>query len=134
MKRAPNGEIQLLASNAEIYGESLQYERAHRNLGYWGSEDDVAAGVVEVPARGSYSVAFEYACDESNGGNAFTLSVGEATVTGEVEATGGWERFAEKEVGAISLTPGTNRIAVRATEKPKDFLFDLRGIVLRPKQ
>ena len=66
---ANDGSITLRASNASIFGDSLTFEPEFGNLGYWHSLNDRAIWTFRVDRPGTYSVAMEWACDDSCAGN-----------------------------------------------------------------
>lgn len=128
----PSGEITLPADAAEIYGDTLRYERHHQNLGYWGSSNDVAVWRLAVDPGGTFEVALTYACAPSTAGNAFVIRAGESSRTGVAVGTDSWDDYREFNAGTIEIAPGTDCISIQAAGTLKDYLFDLRRMVLRP--
>jgi hypothetical protein len=126
------GIIELLASNAEIYGDTLQYEETYRNLGFWGSINDHAVWKAVVPSAGNYAVTLEYCCDESTAGNLYRLEAGANILGGKVSGTGTWDRYREAAIGTLSLESGEQRIVFRAGGPINQYLIDLRAIRLTP--
>jgi len=128
------GLIELLASNAEVYGDTLVYEETYRNLGFWGSINDHAVWKVKVPATGTYEVVMEYCCDNGAAGNLYRLESGANVIGGEVAGTGTWDRYVESTVGKLALEAGEQRIVFRAGGPINKYLIDLRAIRLTPAQ
>ncbi len=126
------GTIELQAINAEIYGDTLQYEETYRNLGFWGSINDHAVWKAKVPAAGNYQVTLEYCCDDTIAGNLYRLESGANVLGGEVSGTGTWDRYQETEIGTLALEAGEQRIVFRAGGPINQYLIDLRAIKLTP--
>ncbi len=126
------GTLELQASNAEIYGDTLQYEETYRNLGFWGSINDHAVWKAKVPAAGNYQVTLEYCCDNTTAGNLYRLESGANILGGEVSGTGTWDRYQESEIGTLALEAGEQRIVFRAGGPINQYLIDLRAIKLTP--
>lgn len=127
-----DGILELLASNAEIYGDTLQYEETYRNLGFWGSVNDHAVWNVQVPASGNYKVTLEYCCDDTTAGNLYRLEAGANVLDGKVSGTGTWDRYREFQVGTLALESGAQRVVFRAGGPINEYLVDLRAIRLTP--
>jgi putative membrane-bound dehydrogenase-like protein len=129
---ALRGELWLLASQAEIYGTTLVFEPAFRNLGYWGSADDHAVWSLEIVEQATYRVTLDFACHDGTAGNVFVLSVGGQQLEGRVPGTGTWETYQQVDVGEVTLPPGRYELVLRPAAAPAGYLMDLRGIRLRP--
>lgn len=126
------GVIELMASNAEIYGDTLQYEETYRNLGFWGSINDLAVWKAMVPAKGNYTVKIEYCCDDTTAGNIYRLESGTNILGGKVSGTGTWDRYREASIGTLALDAGEQSIVFRAGAPINNYLIDLRAIRLTP--
>jgi putative heme-binding domain-containing protein len=127
-----SGEIVLMAETAEIYGDTLQYERHHQNLGFWGSANDLAVWRVRIEQGGVFDAALTYACAPSTPGNTFIIRASESVLGGVVNGTGSWDDYREARVGRIEIPAGTDRISIQAAGPLNGYLFDLRRVVLRP--
>ena len=132
VKTADNGSLTLPATAAEIYGSSLAFEPAYRNLGWWISADDRGVWTINVAAAGKYEVLVDTACPKEEAGKLFTVEVGGETVSGRVTATNGWEDYREEKVGELTLAAGESRLTVRPTPPFKGLLMDLRTVRLVP--
>jgi putative heme-binding domain-containing protein len=128
-----DGSIRLLATNCRIYGPTVVFEPQYRNLGYWADAEDRAVWTIRVPKSGEYRVTLDYACADEMAGNRFVIQVGEATIGGVVDGTGGWDSYRGKGVGSVELTEGEHELVFRSDGPVKQFLIDLRGIILSPR-
>jgi putative membrane-bound dehydrogenase-like protein len=131
---ALRGEFWLLASQCEIYGTTLVFERSAGNLGYWQSENDLAIWTFEVAEPGQYDVSLEYACADASAGNSFILAIEQNRLNGKVTGTGNWETFRSERLGQVTLTAGRRELVVRSDGEPKGALMDLRSVRLRPSK
>lgn len=129
---ALRGEFWLLASQCEIYGDTLVFERPAGNLGYWQSENDLAIWNFVVTEPGTFDVSYEYACEDASAGNSFILSIGQNRLNGKVAGTGNWEAYRSERLGQMTLAAGRYELIVRGDGKPKGALMDLRSVRLRP--
>ncbi len=127
-----DGSLELLATNAEIYGPRLILEETYRNLGFWASAGDRAVWTVEVPRAGKYEVRLDHACDSSAAGNEFVLEADEVLLTGKVASTGSWDRYVTRKFGAVRLPAGRIRLTMRSRGMIRGALIDLRAIKLVP--
>ena len=127
-----DGVITLAASDCRIYGDSLIFESRYSNLGYWQSATDLAEWVVEVSRPGTYDVAIDYACDDSNAGNLYALRIGPEELVGKVEGTGTWDDYQTAELGRITIDAGPHHLVFRPQQDPAGCLIDLRKVILRP--
>ncbi|HLW64067.1 MAG TPA: carbohydrate-binding protein, partial [Gemmataceae bacterium] len=130
IKPEPGGSLKLGATQAEIYGPNLIFEKQYMNLGYWSHQDDFAAWTVDVPAAGRYSVTLDYACENSNAGNTFVLETDSGQLLGKVAGTGTWDNYKSVNIGEMTLAAGQQRVTFRPTAPVKGALIDLRMIRL----
>ena len=132
----PNAEgaLDLLATNAEIYGDTLVYEADYNNLGYWTSANDHAVWKVNTESGGTFDVVMEYCCDNTSTGNSYRFEVGQNLLTGVVNGTGTWDRYFTKKIGQIKLEPGEQRVVFRPDGPLTNNLIDLRGVHLTPAE
>ena len=87
---------------------------------------------IETAKPGRYRVRFHFACNRSDAGNSFTLTVGTERITGKVPSTGTWDDYIEKDVGEIQLSGGVEEVVIRAVGDPRGALIDLRTVRLIP--
>ncbi len=129
---ALRGELWLLAANCEIYGKSLVFEPKYRNLGYWQSENDMAAWTIEVAQAGAYKVELDYACPRNLAGKRILLEVAGRKTTAEVRGTAGWGDYQRLDLGAVQLPSGRCRLILRSAGAISSALMDLKSVRLRP--
>ncbi|MDC0049990.1 c-type cytochrome, partial [Verrucomicrobia bacterium] len=125
------GQLVLAAKAAQLFGKRLRYHPDLDLLGPWVNESDAALWVVDVPATGRYRVDLHYAMDDKNAGNTWRLESDTGALDGKVASTGGFDQFAERDVGFLELKKGSNRILMRAAGKLDGELIDLRAIRLQ---
>ncbi len=129
----PSGVLHLRASNAEIRGDSLVYEPAFGNLGYWQSENDVAAWTLQVSRGGEFEVWLDWARPGSGSTAPLEMSAAGVPVLLEVPPTGSWEEYRQQKVGQVNLAMGLQRISLRAVPPLAGAVLDLREIRLVPR-
>jgi len=132
---ARDGSFVLAARDAEIHGNTAQYESGgdRDNIGFWTNASDWVSWQCSVPADGAYNVEVTYACPDESAGSTFTVGAeGGETVTSTVASTGSWTAFQSKTLGQIRLSAGRNTIAVRVKEMPRGAVMNLRQVRLVP--
>ena len=127
-----DGSFRLFAIHARIYGPSLVYEPVFRNLGYWQSQQDLAAWDVKIQRSGKYRIYMTYACEPNSAGNRYVFSVQGQSITGIIDSTGGWDKYGGKTIGTVELTAGTSEIVMRSDGPIRGALCDLKVIRLIP--
>jgi putative membrane-bound dehydrogenase-like protein len=133
VKASEDGSVQLSATQCEIYGNSMVFEAAYKNLGYWSHESDQAVWTFEVAKPGKYAVEIDYACDNGVSGNAYVLEAGGSRLTGKIEGTGTWDTYRKLKLGTLELKGGLQKLALRSQGKITGALLDLRSIRLIPE-
>ena len=126
------GQFRLLASNGEIYGDSLVLEARYGNLGFWTSGNDHAVWTMDVPKAGKYDVWLHWACDNGTAGNSFLLQMEDTKLTGKVRGTGTWDDYKHDKFGQLDLPAGRHKLFFRAEGELKNCLLDLREVRLVP--
>ena len=129
---ALRGEFYLLPEQAEIFGPTLVFEPKFSNLGYWKNAADRAEWELEVAKAGTYDVWLEYALPPGAGGE-FVLEAPDSRLQGRSASTGSWERYSTAALGPLTLAAGRQRLVVRAEGEPKDALFDLKSVRIKPR-
>ncbi len=127
------GRLNLLATNAEIYGKTLVYEAPFKNLGFWGSVDDRAVWTINVTKPGKHSIRLNYACDNSTAGNEVVFEVSGQSVKAKIVGTGSWENYQTAILGELELPAGQHRLTVRSSELLQNHLMDLKELRLVPE-
>ncbi len=126
------GEFYLLPEQAEIFGPTLVFEPKFSNLGYWKNAADRAEWELEVAKAGTYDVWLEYALPPNAGGE-FVLEAPDSRLRGQSATTGSWERYNTVALGPLTLASGRQRLVVRAEGEPKEALFDLKSVRIKPR-
>ncbi|MDF1824801.1 MAG: sulfatase-like hydrolase/transferase [Verrucomicrobiales bacterium] len=129
-----NGEIQLPASAATIFGQRLEYRKTLDVLAPWWRADDVAEWNVKLEKAGEYEVHVLLAADEPSAGDHFVLETDGSSAQGTVINTGNYDTFREVSAGRIQLKAGTNRLILRPEGKLKEELADVRSVRLAPTE
>lgn len=127
------GQFMLQAKIAQTVAQKLRYHPKLDCIGPWVVKGDVALWDISVPIEGKYRAHLLHAMDDKNAGNTYTIESSLSILRGKVESTGGFDQFVEREVGALKLKKGTNRILMRPAGELKGELIDLRSIRLVPE-
>lgn len=131
--KATEGGLVLSASSASICGDQITYERPFENIGYWHGMNDHVSWTVETPQAGQFDVYLEGACDDASAGNPFRIEIGDTSLKGQIETTGGWDRFRRTKVGTVSLAEGAQRIVMRPEGLAlRGALVDLKALYFVP--
>ena len=131
----PSGVVTLRAVEAEILGSSARYEwgDGKDNIGFWTSQSDQVQWCFELRRAGRYAVDVVYACEDASAGSEFEVRVGDVSVRGRVEGTGGWAAFRTVTLGEMELPiQGTTTLAVRPLSKPGNAVMNLQLVRLIP--
>src|SRR5262249_27489374 len=129
----PDGRFELKAADAEIHGQTAQYESGggKDNIGFLTIRSDYVTWDCDVPRAGRYRVEVVYACPPEEAGSHFTVGVNpQALVSGEVKATGSWTAFKPESLGEIELPAGRTTVTVRITEMPHGAAMNLKELRL----
>jgi putative membrane-bound dehydrogenase-like protein len=132
--RPSDGRLALLATNCEIYGGEITFEKPFQNIGYWHGVQDQVVWMVQLDKPGEFDVYLDWACDPDSAGNAYVLEGTRTELRGKVASTGGWDKYQQRKIGTVMLDAGSHRLTLRPDgAKLKGALLDLRGIHLVPK-
>jgi len=127
--------IVLHARDAKTHGRRIKYESGGKkdNIGVW---TDAAAWVrwdLDFAAPGTYDVEIEFGCERRSAGSTYRVVVGDQEVTGEVTATGSWDKYERRSLGEIRIEQaGKASLEVRAIMMKGGAVMNLRSITLRP--
>lgn len=128
-----SGRLQLLATNASIFGNQIVFEAPFRNIGYWHDETDHVTWSVRTPAEARFDVWMVYACDPGSAGSAFRLEGAQEPLRGEIPGTTGWSDYQKVLVGSVTLAAGEQQLTMRPDGRLKGpALCDLHGLELAP--
>ncbi|MEX2670843.1 MAG: hypothetical protein WD294_01905 [Phycisphaeraceae bacterium] len=132
---AEGGPVTLAAHDAMTHGETLRYEpQPHKNtLGYWLDTEDWAQWEVAITQPGRYRVIIQQGCGEGHGGSEAVLTIAGQKLTFNVEDTGHFQNFIEREIGYVTIREaGNHELAAKALRKATLAVMDLRMIKLEP--
>jgi alpha-L-fucosidase len=133
--QAADGTITLQASEADLHGTSIRYEKGDErdNIGYWDNKGDWVSWDFDLKTPGRYEVEIALACPDDQAGSKFTVSVGKEKASGQVEATGDWGNFTTRKIGVLNMPKaGKQTLAVRANSMAKEAVMNLKSIKLTP--
>ncbi len=127
------GRLSLLASTASIIGDQITFEKSFDNIGFWRALQDHVFWTADLPEPAVYDVYMEYACDSEAAGNGYLLEAAASSLSGHVQSTGGWDKYAVAKLGSVSLAAGPQRIVLRPDGAAMHgALVDLRGLYFVP--
>ncbi len=125
---AQDGQLALLARQAEIRGGDIVFEKPFGNIGYWHGADDYVAWQIDPGSLSECEVYVDYACDSSSAGYQFEIDVSGERLRGVVVGTGGWSEYRQIKVGNLKLTKAGRTVVVRPVGAPASAVFDLRAV------
>jgi arylsulfatase A len=134
--QAEDGSVLLHARDVTVHGTTVRYEpQPHKNtIGFWTKVDDWVSWDFEITHPGRFAVEILQGCGNGSGGSDVEFSVGDQTLKITVEETGGFQNFAERNIGAFNLDkPGKYTLSVKPKTKPHAAVMDLRQVVLKPQ-
>jgi len=130
-----DGRIVLRARDANIHGDSPQYETGggKDNIGYWGDAGDHVSWDMKLAKAGTYEVEIAYSCQNGSEGSEYTVAAGDQTITGKSKATGSWAVFTTETLGALKLDKtGTLTLTVKPKTPPAWKVIGLQSVTLKP--
>jgi arylsulfatase A-like enzyme len=127
------GDIRLLARDAQVHGTKMHYEEQPQKntLGFWTQPEDWASWDFAIATAGKYEVEVQQGCG-STGGSEVTVEIGGQTLRFTVEPTGHFQNFIQRTIGVVELPAGKQTLAVKPQNKKGAAVMDLRRVVLRP--
>ena len=133
-KQGADGTIKLLPGDADIYGTAGVEGDATPNIGHWRTTKDAASWKIDVTQPGKFDATLVYAQSEDHAGSTFTLSAGDQSLHGTVEATKGVNDYADMKLGTIEIKePGTVMFTIKADDVPANrYVMNLRSVTLTP--
>jgi eukaryotic-like serine/threonine-protein kinase len=129
-----DGSIRLGAAAAVIQGDSLAFQAAFGNLGFWRSTNDRATWTFQLRQREKFTLSLDYACPDSIAGNTYEATVAGAVFRGVVAGTTTCSNYRVTTIGEMELPTGIHRLEVRSAGPIHISLFDLRAVILKPRQ
>jgi putative membrane-bound dehydrogenase-like protein len=127
-----NGRLRLSAPHAEIYGNDITLEPDFWNIGMWHGVNDRVEWRIELPARTTYDIFFDYACDPNSAGNELIIEGIDPPGRWKVPSTGAWSKYQTVRVAIGHVAQGESRIVIRPAGALKGALLDLRTVFLVP--
>jgi alpha-L-fucosidase len=129
-----NGELTLLAGDAEVHGQQLNTEDrdGQMNLGFWDNPAEWASWRVRVSKPGKFKVTAAIAT--INSGSELSVEAGATRISKRLEATGDWGAFKTVDLGTIDLSGGEQVLNVRPKEASSWKPINLRALKLKPVQ
>ena len=134
IKPEANGKVTLRAAEAEIHGNTPQYEKdgAKDQIGYWADPNDFISWDFKVNQPGSYQVAVTYSCQPSAEGSRFTVEVADQKIVGTSQPTQSWSTYRTEVIGTITLNKRGYALAVKPSPDPVWKVIGLKSVDLRP--
>ncbi len=124
------GNVALLASRAEIYGDDITFEKPFQNIGYWHKRDDIIRWRIRSEVPREVAVWAEWACAPESAGNAFQLEGPQPALKGVVGSTGTWSRYQLVYLGETLIGDGESDLVLRPSGELRSALADVRAIHL----
>jgi len=134
IRQRPDGSAALPASEADVHGRRLRYERGVFNcLGFWFSPKDWAGWRFKIYKPGKFDVtALLSTPNVGGGGGTFEVTVGGEKLRATAPGSGGWRNFVEVKLGTLTIgKPGKYSLHVRPVAKGWKPI-NLRSVVLKP--
>ncbi|QDV68404.1 hypothetical protein Poly24_21130 [Rosistilla carotiformis] len=135
VSQSEDGSITLPAHHAVTHGVLLRYEpQSHKNtIGYWANAKDWAQWQVQIARPMEFQVEVLQGCGKGHGGSTVAIELAGQTCQFTVEDTGHFQNFKPRNVGTLRVeSPGDYSLDVRAIEKVKGAVCDIRQIRLIP--
>ena len=124
------GNVALLASQAEIYGGEITFETPFQNIGYWHAQEDHVRWRVRSPEARRVGIWAEWACDPAAAGSNFLIEGTQPALKSIVQSTGAWSRYQLVYLGETLIRPGESEIIMRPADVPRTPVVDLRALHL----
>jgi hypothetical protein len=129
-----SGAFRLMATQAEISGDSLVFENGYRNLGHWRSVNDRAVWTVQVSQEGNFDLWLDWARPGTEQSAALRLEVADRVAQEiAVPPTGSWDTYEQKRLGRVHLDSGRQRVSLRGVPPLEGAILDLRELRLTPE-
>ena len=134
IEQADDGTILLHSRDVTIHGTMVRYEpKPEKNtIGYWTKKDDWVSWDFVVKKPGKFQVLPLQGCGKGSGGAEVEFTIAEQTLKMTVEDTGHFQKFIERDIGAVELKAGTYTLTVKPKTKPGGAVMDLRQVTLKP--
>jgi hypothetical protein len=126
-----DGTIRLTSQNGKPIGPNIKYMPDWTAYGWFTAADRVE-WEVDVEVTGEYHAQLVWSVSDEESGKQFILEADNQKLIGTIVPSGSWETFKTKNIGAIKLKAGRQKIIFKSN-KPfdKGALLDFREIKLR---
>jgi len=130
-----DGKLELGVESCEIetrFGQRAKKENAlgHVFLTHWSRAEDIPTWIFRTPKSGRYKVEITYGKGRKDAAE-FTISTGQAQLSGKVQPTGGDWVFKTFPVGELMLGGGEQTLQIKAKAAGQDAM-QLEKLVLTP--
>ena len=132
--RKDENPVEIQMSWAELHGKNTRYTFSSYDwdvIDGWDTKGDAVDWDIDVVRSGKYEVKIQYGCTRTDAGGKFSVSVVDANVDGQVEATPTVDAFITRTLGTLELPLGRNTIRVEAEKIPGKQLMALNRIWLK---
>ena len=128
-----DGSIRLTPSNGTAAGNLIAVDSGLDAFSWIGAEDH-AEWIADIPA-GRYSIFFDASRSggETVSDELFSLTIGDSTIHGAVQFTGGLSRFRKRLYGEIHLAKPLREAKVSFEHRMTDGEMSLREIAIIPQ-
>ena len=130
-----DGRIALNAAEAEIHGNSPQYERGggKDQIGCWANPKDYVSWDFKIAKPGTYDVTVTYSCQPGAEGSQFTVEAAGQKLLATSKPTQSWATYRTESLGKITLAkPGVSTLAVKPDAAPAWKVVGLKSVNLCP--
>jgi hypothetical protein len=118
-------DAQLKTSGNLVY----EAQAGRECIGWWESPNDEISWDFEVVKGGEYKVTAVVACATSFVGSEVGITVNGETLTFIVPDTFEWSNFVNKEVGTVTLEPGSYTVVVKGIKLENRFFGNLQKVI-----
>lgn len=129
-----NGTVMLPADRAMLDGDDMELENTLQgspNIRYWypGSS---ASWDIQVELPGIYKIVLNYSRDQTEFSLPGLIKTKNETLSFSLAHTGGWDNYAELEIGEIMLSAEDSLLTVTGGDGLKTDFMNLRKVTLEP--
>jgi alpha-L-fucosidase len=131
-----DGRIVLPANEAEIHGNTPQYEQGGEKdqIGFWADRNDYVSWNFTVAKAGSYDIAVTYSCQPGAEGSRFTVEVAGQKLVATSKPTQSWATYRTESLGKIVLAkPGLYVLSVKPSAETVWKVIGLKSVTLAAK-
>ncbi len=131
----PDGTIVLPAAEAEIHGNTPQYEHdgPKDQIGFWADPHDFVSWDLKPGKPGRYGVAVTYSCMPGAEGSRFNVEMAGQKLAGTSRPTQSWSTYRTESLGNVDLAgPGVVTLAVKPDTAAPWKVIGLKSVKLRP--